>query len=287
MSRISLPVSLGQARDLTRGQLLDLVLDVETALRGFLISGLSKRGSEWTAQIPKSIRHELQSMEASAGDAGRWRKTLLDYATLQQLISILGSQWKLFSPPLEDRKATHLRLDRLRERRNDLAHGLQPDANDKVRILVIIDEVVHELSLVPPAWTVRAAQTSVATPTVGLLGRRVMWADEQPENNRVERRWLEELGADVFPVLTNKEAAEQAASVRPHLVVSDIDRGGDESGALLGIRLMEADAIAPLVFYVGVVDHRLPLPHGAVGITSDPADLLQLVLRALRPIPDS
>jgi len=177
-----------------------------------------------------------------------------------------------------------MRLDKLRRHRNALAHGQKPDANDKIKILVVIEEVVHELPLtLPGAGMLGKPQTDI--PMSGLLGRRILWVDDHPENNRIERRWLQELGAEVFPVLTNDEALDQSVEVRPHVIVTDIDRGGGEPGILLHSRLKETAIFSPLIFYVGTVDRTLPLPPGAIGITSDPAELLQLILGELRPPP--
>ena len=103
---------------------------------------------------------------------------------------------------------------------------------------------------------------------------------------RIERRWLQELGAEIFPVLTNDEAVHQSVEVLPHLIVTDIERGGGgEPGIMLGSRLKERGIFSPLIFYVGSVDRTLPSPQGAIGITSDPAELLQLILSELRPPP--
>jgi len=163
-------------------------------------------------------------------------------------------------------------LDKLRQHRNALAHGQQPDTNDKIKILVVIDEVVHELPLpLAGAGIVGSSQANVAMSGVGLLGRRIVWVDDRPENNRIERRWLQELGAEIFPVLTNDEAVHQSVEVLPHLIVTDIERGGSgEPGIMLGSRLKERGIFSPLIFYVGSVDRTLPSPRGQSASPSTP-----------------
>jgi DNA-binding response OmpR family regulator len=99
----------------------------------------------------------------------------------------------------------------------------------------------------------------------------------------MERRWFEELGADVTPVLSNDEAITEIGRQRPHLIISDIARGEQEDGSELGIRLAAAGMNPPILFYVSRVDLDKPLPAGAVGITNDPADLLRDALGILKP----
>ncbi len=74
MSWTGLPLNLTQASTLTRGQLLDLMLDVEAGLRSFVIAILSKHNADWTTLIPGSIMSELQSACSSSHGEDLWKK---------------------------------------------------------------------------------------------------------------------------------------------------------------------------------------------------------------------
>ena len=57
------------AATLTRGQLLDVLLDVEAALRALVRSVFSSPNPEWTARIPRSVREDLErARERESGD---------------------------------------------------------------------------------------------------------------------------------------------------------------------------------------------------------------------------
>ena len=55
MSWTGYHLNLAQASTLTRGQLLDLLLDVESGLRSFVITILSKHNADSTTLVPKAI----------------------------------------------------------------------------------------------------------------------------------------------------------------------------------------------------------------------------------------
>lgn len=65
----------------------------------------------------------------------------------------------------------------------------------------------------------RAARSAPA-----IVGSRVLWVDEHPENNRLEVKALEALGIQVFPVTSTKGAMTFFPVVRPDLVISDVVR---------------------------------------------------------------
>jgi CheY-like chemotaxis protein len=113
-------------------------------------------------------------------------------------------------------------------------------------------------------------------------GARILWVDDHPESPRHEREMFEGLGAVVTMVRSTAEAAEVLDGARFDLIISDIRRGGDAKAGLRAIKpLRELGGGVPLVLYVGSTDPGRAVPAGAFGITSDPEELLHLVLDAL------
>src|SRR5438094_10026564 len=107
---------------LTRGQLLDLVLEVEDRLRRLIRAIFQTQGQEdWQTLIPRKIREKLAGASAD-GHA----RDLLDAATLKQLIDIVLAQWSLFQDLLKDRAKFSVKTNEFREWRNFLAHGQTP-----------------------------------------------------------------------------------------------------------------------------------------------------------------
>jgi len=112
-----------------------------------------------------------------------------------------------------------------------------------------------------------------------LDGLRLLWIDDDPSANRIEIRMFQQLGMQVELATSTGAALERLMKSQFHLVLSDIDREGrgDEGiRALPMIRKMARGA--PVIFYVAKLLDRAPPPGGALGITNDPEELLELVL---------
>ncbi len=269
------------ASQLTRGQLLDLLLEVEDRLRALVRAVFARERSDWLEVIPEAIRRDLRKQAAARGAPPD--SNLLTFATLKQLIDTMLGQWALFQPILRDKVWLQANLEDLRIARNDLAHGVQPQVDDRVRIALLASEVGKRLPLQAeppgPAMTAGEARRYL----VGLVGQRILWADDVPEGNAWARRILTGFGAEVIPVLTNEEAVQETSRTPFNVAVSDIDRGGGESGAQLGVRLKAAGFDLPIVFFVARVDPSLPPPVGGVLVTNDLVAMFARLLAILRP----
>jgi len=117
-----------------------------------------------------------------------------------------------------------------------------------------------------------------------LAGAEILWVDDVPSGNRNEARALQFGGAAITFAASTNEAlealAKSAKSVPFDLIFSDMQRNGDATAGLKMIaRLRELRMPQPLIFYVGTATQ--PPPEGAIGITSRPDELLELVLNAL------
>jgi hypothetical protein len=69
----------------------------------------------------------------------------------------------------------------------------------------------------------RAARNAPA-----IVGSRILWVDDHPSNNDLERNVLEALGIEVFSVKSTKDALTILPVVRPDLVIGDVGRDNGE-----------------------------------------------------------
>ena len=254
---------------LTRGQLLDLVLEIESRLRQLVRAVLSEAQPDWESMIPGTIRKKIESFGPPPSATG----DLLDRATLGQLISIVLKRWDYFAELLGDQPTFQVRSNEFRNWRNALAHGADPSPDEKVEIAVLVRQVGQQIP-VRDELTVPVYDKAVA-------GSTVVWVDDHPDWNLSERQILRALGVDVIPVLTNDEAVALINARPIAMVVSDIDRGDEEPGDRLPSRLGALGIEIPVVFYVGAVDADRGPPAGAESIQDDPALLVRDVLTLL------
>jgi CheY-like chemotaxis protein len=129
-----------------------------------------------------------------------------------------------------------------------------------------------------------------------LAGRRILWVDNHPENNQLERQALVGWGVDVQTRRTTEEAMTELYSEKDipfDLVISDWFRGGKEEGQRLMESMHSEKIDVPILFYFTAppdLFSRIQAEarkHHAVGATSSPRELLrwtfaELVRAALR-----
>ncbi len=269
------------ARHRSRGELLDLVLEVEDRLRRLVRRVLQDACGEeqpaaWEVLIADRIRAEIVQWKTSSDAAD-----MLDRANLGQLIGIVLNRWDLFEGLMADRAAFQANADQFRGWRNALAHGKQPSENEKVEIAFLAGRIGRHISA--PIETMFHGGRTVH-------GASVLWVDDLPQGNLRERRILRMLGIEVVPVLSNDEAVEVARERPFDVIISDIGRFGHDSGEVLPARMREVGVRAPIVFYVGEVVTHLGTPAGAHSIRDDPAllvlDTITLLSRRTRATAD-
>jgi CheY-like chemotaxis protein len=71
---------------------------------------------------------------------------------------------------------------------------------------------------------VRAARNAPA-----IVGARILWVDDHPDNNRLEEKVLNDIGIDVRRATSTKEALSLLPGLKPDLIISNIMRHGDET----------------------------------------------------------
>lgn len=133
-----------------------------------------------------------------------------------------------------------------------------------------------------------------------LLGKRILWVDDVPDNNLLETRSLETLGASVTSVRSTKEATEllrpakeaKQVSGRPgfDLILSDIHRVEDgESRPRAGFELLEKlredrGVYTPIIFYTtnAISVRQEPMARKyRTPVADSPDELLELITREL------
>jgi CheY-like chemotaxis protein len=131
-----------------------------------------------------------------------------------------------------------------------------------------------------PSASLDLAARRLAASTSLLKGARLLWIDDQPDNNRFEHTLFEEAGAKIHEAVSDQEAEGRLKRAKYDLILSDISRGGDGAAGTKFLAKLVADGQkAPVIFYVGSVSG--PAPNGAFGITDSPDELVHLVLDAM------
>jgi CheY-like chemotaxis protein len=136
----------------------------------------------------------------------------------------------------------------------------------------------------------------------GLAGALILWVDDHPNNNVLERRALEALGVR-FTNVTSNETARDVLKYSPsyNAIISDLSRDGDgcsnltkpeECGKCKAFELLHwmtkaGTAHPPIIFYTSqdkaLVCKSYAIEKGAFGLTGEPAQLLELVSRSTPP----
>lgn len=124
-------------------------------------------------------------------------------------------------------------------------------------------------------------------------GRRILWVDNYPGNNKRERRVLVSWGVEVQTRRTTEEAMTELRDQRERpfdLVISDWYRGGQREGRRLMERMLsnEERVDVPILFYFSATTPKEyrgiqaeAREHHAVGATSSPRQLLRWTLAEL------
>lgn len=130
-----------------------------------------------------------------------------------------------------------------------------------------------------------------ATPTgiqSNLVGRSILWVDDNPMNNVYESSVLKRLGASIMFARSTDEALAFLSRDKFDLIISDVHR--DENGrsdANAGYELLEkierSNRKLPFIFYTGNVTYlnkdRARLAYGAADTASN---VVNLVISALQ-----
>ena len=128
-------------------------------------------------------------------------------------------------------------------------------------------------------------KTGDAPDAIGLM----LWVDDHPENNTLEKKHFEDRRIAVHPVESTEDALRLLAMYDYRLVVSDMGRGDDRLAGLRLAELMRARGDStPLYIYTVRVDGldeqkaqlEMALHAGAQGVRVTPQEIRDTVLAA-------
>ncbi|WP_298889783.1 response regulator [uncultured Serinicoccus sp.] len=146
-------------------------------------------------------------------------------------------------------------------------------------VIEVSAEPLRQAPARPPVSesAVRAVEKRVARNQAQLLRLRVLWVDDQPDNNHVERTYLRDLGVTVDTAVTTEEANALIPRVDPTVLITDIDRPESKSAGMdLAKAMAKRRPDLPVIGYVGEL--KAGTPDGFFGITNRPDELVHLLL---------
>lgn len=132
--------------------------------------------------------------------------------------------------------------------------------------------------------TLRLAElVTHAIPRRELQGKRVLWVDDRPENNRYEMLALREFGVFVSIARSTDDALKSLGDDQFDLIISDMKRGdNDDAGYDLLAKLLSTRPNIPVIFYTrSKLDETIARQRGAFGVATKASDLIILVTSAV------
>jgi CheY-like chemotaxis protein len=118
-----------------------------------------------------------------------------------------------------------------------------------------------------------------------LQGSRILWVDDQPNNNRFERQALEAYGMNIDQSTSTEDAVGKIRRRPYDLIISDMGRPPDSrAGYTLLNQLRRTGDKTPYIIYSGSrapEDVQEARQHGALGSTNSPQELITIVTKAL------
>lgn len=135
-----------------------------------------------------------------------------------------------------------------------------------------------------------------------IVGSKMLWVDDTPQNNYFERRGFQALGMEVTRASSTAEAMQLLRQRDYDVVVSDFRRDNDppakcyayqgapenagcdlmvQMASLRGVSTNLSVEIPPLIFYAADTNRALGTPGGAVVATNRTDELVSAVLDSL------
>ncbi|WP_236245948.1 response regulator [Streptomyces sp. CC210A] len=108
---------------------------------------------------------------------------------------------------------------------------------------------------------------------------RILWVDDRPRNNLALVRLFESMGMQVDLALSTEEGLERLEVRSYHIVITDLERNGDEdAGNTLIKRMSETGIDVPVVIYSGASRLRAQADRRAFATTTGPDRLIHYVI---------
>jgi DNA-binding response OmpR family regulator len=116
---------------------------------------------------------------------------------------------------------------------------------------------------------------------------RLLWVDDNPNNNTKEKRYLEQHHITVYQVTSSEEALTSLALYEYKAVISDMGRKGEVLAGLSLLKTMrENNDHTPFFLYTIVLSdaqHQLMEQHHGQGVAVNPQQLYDLILPLYLP----
>ncbi len=129
------------------------------------------------------------------------------------------------------------------------------------------------------------ASEAAANEVVDNWHNKVLWVDDRPDNNILERQTMESMGLEFTLALSTAEALQVLSTLRFAAIISDMGRNeGPREGYVLLEALRTKDKITPYFIYAGsrAPKHKREAAlRGAQGTTNIAGELVEMVTRAL------
>lgn len=112
-----------------------------------------------------------------------------------------------------------------------------------------------------------------------LVGMRILWVDDQPNNNIAEQALLRRFGVKFATAKTTNDALKLLVQTSYNAVITDMSRPeGNTAGLDLLKKAREAKDDTPFIVYTGADQRDKDRPAGLFGTTNRPDELVNLVL---------
>lgn len=121
-----------------------------------------------------------------------------------------------------------------------------------------------------------------STPRLEMPERKsILWVDDQPENNTIGRKYFEQNGIEIIPVLSTEQATRYLKNNKVSVIISDMGRKeGSREGYVLLDKLRKSGDNTPFIIFAGSrsMEHiKETVRHGGQGCTNDFAELFRMV----------
>ncbi len=114
---------------------------------------------------------------------------------------------------------------------------------------------------------------------------KILWVDDNPENNTYERKAFEAIGFQFTLALNTKSAIKHITENQFTSIISDFNREGEiEAGYKLLTEVRNLNTNIPFFIYAGSnkPEHKLEAKRrGAQGSTNDPQELFMMVTKTI------
>ncbi len=147
----------------------------------------------------------------------------------------------------------------------------------------IVEDGLDKPGALPPPAASREILDRLKAAGDTLRETSILWLDDHPVRNAVERRFLARAGIWVETVTSTEEARDALQWARFDLVISDMERDHEEPAPLITEVARTLLDATPVIYYVGEVDRAKGVPPSAHAIVDSPDGLYRLIFDILSP----